>query len=59
MAGLKDVSETISAPVRRVTIELPVDRAQALARAIDLHINWCDTDVEDELTALYRALRRI
>ena len=51
-------TETITSPVRRVTLELPVERANALARAIDQNITWSHTDVEDELAELYDALER-
>lgn len=56
---MKFESELISPTtpnVRRVVIELPEDRAKALATVIDEQIVWSETNAEDELEALHAAL---
>ena len=53
---MKFTTETTTVPARRVTVDLSVERAEALARAIDSNIVWDETDVTDELVALYSAL---
>lgn len=53
---MKFESTLIGKPIRRVVIELPEDRAKALAFAITDRIVWDETDVEYELRALYDAL---
>lgn len=52
-------TETVTAPVlRRVTLELPVERAVALADVLMNHLTWDETAAEDDIAALYGALKR-
>ena len=53
---MRVTTETTTVPARRVVIDLSVERAEALARAIDENITWDETNVTDELVALYSAL---
>lgn len=49
-------NELVGTPTRRIEFELPDERAEKLARTLDDHITWSETEVEDELSLLYDAL---
>jgi hypothetical protein len=42
--------------IRRVVIELPEERALALSRALNEHVEWHTTEAEKELIELHEAL---